>query len=136
MRRCQCTIQINANQTTDRTTMLSCRALILLALAALTIQLCESAPTFTKSSTAEQTFVRGMMAADHQFGLYILSETSRGGGSDIRSADDDVSEQRINPTIHACEEAMMRARKTAFRFGNSVRREAIRHLPINGGKNK
>ena len=118
--------------------MLSCRALILLALAVLTIQgrLSESAPTFTKSSTAEQTFVRGMMAADHQFGLYILSETSRGGGSDISTAGDDVSEQRINPTIHACEEAMIRARKTAFRVGNSVRREAFRHLPINGEKKK
>ena len=121
--------------------MLSCRALILLAVAALTIQgrLSESAPTFTKSSTAEQTFVRGMMAADHQFGLYILSETSRGGdGGDNGSADEsDVRrEQRINPTIHACEEAMIRARETAFRVGNSVRREAIRHLPINGGKDK
>ncbi|KAK1748611.1 hypothetical protein QTG54_000550 [Skeletonema marinoi] len=126
--------------------MLSCRA-ILLAVAALTLQgrLSESAPTFINSShhqkhrpsTAEQTFVRGMMAADHQFGLYMtISETSRGGGSESNSVEDDVRDERINPTIRACEDAMIRARKAAFRVGNSVRREAIRHLPSNGEKSK
>ncbi len=113
------------------------RALILIAVA-LTIQgrLSESAPTFHRPSTAEQTFVRGMMAADHQFGLYMtLSETSRGGDSSNGStADDDGRYQRINSTIQACEEAMIRARKAAFRVGNNVRREAIRHLPSNGEK--
>mmetsp|Transcript_34310 Transcript_34310/g.70252 ORF Transcript_34310/g.70252 Transcript_34310/m.70252 type:complete len:124 (-) Transcript_34310:137-508(-) len=123
--------------------MLSCRA-ILLAVAALTLQgrLSESAPTFINSShhkhrpsTAEQTFVRGMMAADHQFGLYMtISETSRGGGSE--TVEDDVRDERIHPTIRACEDAMIRARKAAFRVGNSVRREAIRHLPSNGEKSK
>ncbi len=114
------------------------RALILIAVA-LTIQgrLSESAPTFHRPSTAEQTFVRGMMAADHQFGLYMtLSETSRGGdsGSNGSTADDNGRDQRINPTMQACEEAMIRARKAAFRVGNNVRREAFRHLPINGEK--
>mmetsp|Transcript_26905 Transcript_26905/g.39334 ORF Transcript_26905/g.39334 Transcript_26905/m.39334 type:complete len:126 (+) Transcript_26905:47-424(+) len=125
--------------------MLSYRA-ILLAVAALTLQgrLSESAPTFINSShhkhrpsTAEQTFVRGMMAADHQFGLYMtISETSRGGGSESNTVEDDVRDERINPTIRACEDAMIRARKAAFRVGNSVRREAIRHLPSNGEKSK
>mmetsp|Transcript_26904 Transcript_26904/g.39332 ORF Transcript_26904/g.39332 Transcript_26904/m.39332 type:complete len:127 (+) Transcript_26904:47-427(+) len=125
--------------------MLSYRA-ILLAVAALTLQgrLSESAPTFINSShhkhrpsTAEQTFVRGMMAADHQFGLYMtISETSRGGGSESNTVEDDVRDERINPTIRACEDAMIRARKAAFRVGNSVRREALRHLPSNGEKSK
>mmetsp|Transcript_2251 Transcript_2251/g.3136 ORF Transcript_2251/g.3136 Transcript_2251/m.3136 type:complete len:119 (-) Transcript_2251:171-527(-) len=110
------------------------RALILIA-AALTVQgrLSESAPTFHRPSTAEQTFVRGMMAADHQFGLYMtLSETSRGGDSD--SIAEDAREQRMNPTTQACEEAMIRARRAAFSFGNTVRREAFRHLPIRDEK--
>lgn len=77
------------------------------------------------------------MAADAQFGLYMtLSETSRGGGSGSDSSTDNDATQRINPTIQACEEAMMRARKAAVRFGNSIRREAIRHLPADGEKNE
>ncbi len=112
------------------------RALILIA-AALAIQgrLSESAPAFHRPSTAEQTFVRGMMAADHQFGLYMtLSEASRGGDSDSNDStvDNDARDQRINATIQACEEAMIRARRAAFSFGNTVRREACRHLPISG----
>ncbi|KAL7453701.1 hypothetical protein ACHAWC_005344, partial [Mediolabrus comicus] len=84
-------------------------------------------------SAAEQTFVRGMMAADHQFGLYMtLSETSRGGGSANTSDEDNDGRCTKNnhPTIRACEDAIINARKAAFRFGNGLRREAIRHMRL------
>ena len=70
------------------------------------------------------------MAADHQFGLYMtLSETSRGGGSANTSDEGNGGRCTKNnhPTIRACEDAM----KAAFRFGNGLRREAIRHMRLN-----
>lgn len=85
-----------------------------------------------RPSAAEQTFVRGMMAADHQFGLYMtLSETSRGGGSSNTFEEEDGRCTKNNhPTIRACEDAIINARKAAFRFGNGLRREAIRHMRL------
>ena len=72
------------------------------------------------------------MAADHQFGLYMtLSETSRGGGSANTSDegnDGRCTKNNSHPTIRAC---VINARKAAFRFGNGLRREAIRHMRLN-----
>jgi len=52
-----------------------------------------------------------------------LSETSRGGDSTANDEDQRI----INPTIQACEEAMARTRKAAFRFGNNMIRQAKRN---------
>jgi hypothetical protein len=72
--------------------MISLRFVIALLLSAAFIALeCRATDVISSSSlsphrrlsAAEGTFVRGMMAADHQFGLYMaVSETSRGGGTD------------------------------------------------------
>lgn len=62
-----------------------------------------------------------------------LSETSRGGAAE--TADPSVTtlcSRRRNSTKQACEEAIIRTRKAALSFGNSVRRKAGRHFPVDG----
>ena len=122
--------------------MITCRLFVVFAVALVTLgRLSESAaPTVTSSSHHYQNHrssaleISRMMAAHDQLGLYMtLSETSRGGDCANAADDNDAKEggsQRTNPTIRACENAVINARKATFKFGNSLRRDAIRHLRL------
>jgi hypothetical protein len=76
------------------------------------------------------TFVRGMMAADQQFGLYMaLSETNRGGGDGGLSVNDVESSQStsvggVGPVLHVSR-AVDQAREAAINFADTVRRRAF-----------
>ena len=79
-------------------------------------------------SAAEGTFVRGMMAADHQFGLYMaVTETSRGGGSSDNE-DDGMASMAVSrggsgsgPVVHM-QLVVDRARDTAVNLADVVLR--------------
>jgi hypothetical protein len=100
----------------------------------------ESSPSQPQILISEGTFVRGMMAADHQFGLYMaLSEPSppprastarrafsaypRGGGG--AEGDD---ESRGGPAMHVYR-AVDQARESAINFAGVVRRRAFSSQP-------
>ena len=99
----------------------------------------ESSPSQHQILISEGTFVRGMMAADHQFGLYMaLSETTpprastasrafsaypRGGGG--AEGDD---ESRGGPAMHM-RRAVDQARESAINFAGVVRRRAFSSQP-------
>ena len=77
-------------------------------------------------SAAEGTFVRGMMAADHQFGLYMaVTETSRGGGSSDNDGMATVAVSRggsgSGPVVHM-QLVADRARDTAVNLADVVLR--------------
>lgn len=76
------------------------------------------------------TFVRGMMAADQQFGLYqALSETNRGGGDGGLSVNDESAQSSssdggVGPALHVSR-AVDQAREAAINFADTVRRRAF-----------
>lgn len=99
----------------------------------------ESSPSQPQILISEGTFVRGMMAADQQFGLYMaLSETSspprastartafqpypRGGGTG------GGDESRGGPVMHV-HRAVDQARDAAVNFAGVVRRRAFSPQP-------
>jgi hypothetical protein len=87
-------------------------------------------PSSSQVLCSEGSFVRGMMAADQQFGLYMaLSETNRGGGnSDSGLSVNDESSQStssdggVGPVVSR---AMEQARESAISFVDTVRRRAF-----------
>ena len=98
---------------------------------ALTAMLCVLSTSMVAAEPSfPSTFVRGMMAADQQFGLYMaLSETNRGGGnSDSGLSVNDESSQStssdggVGPVVSR---AMDQARESAISFVDTVRRRAF-----------
>ena len=98
---------------------------------------CLAADVVSSSSTlphrrrvVEGTFVRGMMAADHQFGLYMaVRETSRGGGSDHDENDGMTTavvsrDGIIGPFMHMHHVALQ-ARDAAVNLASGVRQRAF-----------
>ncbi len=98
---------------------------------------CRAADVVSSPSTlphrrrvVEGTFVRGMMAADHQFGLYMaVSETSRGGGSDHDENDGMtkavVSRGEISGPLMHMHHVVHQARDAAVSLANGVRQRAF-----------
>jgi hypothetical protein len=92
--------------------------------------LCMLSTSMVAAEPSPSTFVRGMMAADQQFGLYMaLSETNRGGGgSDSGLSVNDESSQStssddgVGPVVSR---AVDQAREAAISFVDTVRRRAF-----------
>ena len=99
--------------------------------AALTAAVLCMLSSMVTAEPSPSTFVRGMMAADQQFGLYMaLSETNRGGGDGGLSVNDDESSQStsvggvVGPVLHVSR-AVDQAREAAINFADTVRRRAF-----------
>ena len=79
-----------------------------------------------RMSAAEGTFVRGLMAADHQFGLYDMTvgETStRGGG--VGEEEAAAKDGRSGGPMMEVHQAVDNARHRAVNFAHVVRRKAF-----------
>mmetsp|Transcript_20613 Transcript_20613/g.32470 ORF Transcript_20613/g.32470 Transcript_20613/m.32470 type:complete len:155 (-) Transcript_20613:1773-2237(-) len=92
-----------------------------------------SSPSQPQRLSAEGTFVRGMMAADHQFGFYMTeSETGRGGEGRRSGEEDDIDsregcadESVVSGTMTPMHHAVDKARDAAGNFAGVVRRRAF-----------
>mmetsp|Transcript_4804 Transcript_4804/g.8011 ORF Transcript_4804/g.8011 Transcript_4804/m.8011 type:complete len:131 (-) Transcript_4804:226-618(-) len=106
---------------------------------------CVGASTLSSSSqsqpqrlSAEGTFVRGMMAADHQFGFYMTeSETSQGGERRRSGEEDEIDawegcadELVVSGTMTPMQHAVYKARDAAGNFAGVVRKRAFSQTTV------
>ncbi len=110
------------------------RSLLSVALAAVALSMVFSTTTVEASTSplplqrlsSEGTFVRGMMSADHQFGLYMtVAETSRGGASEEEDDESRNSSHGNNDPMMQVHHAVDQARDAAVNFADVVRKRAF-----------